>query len=265
MFKQRLITAIVLVFLVLFAIYYANIWVLRGAVLLLILASAWEWTQLIPINWFVNKVIFTLVLLLVVALGHDGFHAWFLGGLVLWVGILLAILTFPVSQKFWGYRMIIGAACFFLLPLFAGSLVAIYEHVQGKSLIVYLLFIVWATDVGAYLAGKLLGGHKLIPRVSPGKTVEGALGGFLMAMIVAAIGYFYFRPHAIAIWFVVATATILISMVGDLFISMLKRRSNLKDTGRIFPGHGGVLDRLDSLIAAAPLFCYGLPFLAITS
>lgn len=265
MFKQRLMTAVILVFLVLLAIYYANIWVLRGVVLLLALASAWEWTQLIPIKWFVNKVIFAVVMLLAVGFSSYWFDVWLSAGLILWFGILFAVLMFPTSQQFWGYRSIVGGACLLLLPLFANSLAAIYEHVQGTSLIVYLLCIVWATDIGAYLAGKLLGGHKLIPRVSPGKTVEGALGGFLMAIIVAVIGCFYFKPHSMVMWYVVAVATILISMLGDLFISMLKRRTKLKDTGRIFPGHGGVLDRLDSLIAAAPVFYYGFPFLAAAS
>ena len=265
MFKQRLITGVILVVLVLLAIYYANIWVLRGVVLVLVFASAWEWTQLIPIKWFMNKAIFTVVLLLTVGLSIYWFDAWLYSGLVLWMGILFAVLLFPASQRFWGYRTIVGGACLLLLPLFANSLAAIYEHIQGKSLIVYLLCLVWATDIGAYLAGKLFGGHKLIPSVSPGKTVEGALGGFLMAIIVAVIGCFYFKPPSMVMWYLVAIGIILISMLGDLFISILKRRTKLKDTGRIFPGHGGVLDRLDSLIAATPLFYYGLPLLAIAS
>ncbi len=265
MFKQRFITAIILVPLVLLAIYYANIWILRAVVLLLTLACAWEWTQLIPINRLVSRIFFTVLLLVVVELGGYWFDAWLLCGLVAWVGILLAVLMFPASQRFWGHRIVVGGACLLLLPVFANSIAAIYEHAQGKSLIVYLLFLVWATDIGAYLAGKRFGGHKLIPRVSPGKTVEGALGGFLMAMVIAIIGNFYFNPRDMVIWYALAVAVILISMLGDLSISMLKRRSKLKDTGRIFPGHGGVLDRLDSLIAAAPLFYYGLPFLAIAS
>ena len=99
--------------------------------------------------------------------------------------------------------------------------------------------------------------------MSPGKTVEGALGGFLLTMLVATIAYFYFNPPAMVNWYAIAVGTTLISMLGDLFISMLKRRCKLKDTGHVFPGHGGVLDRLDSLIAAAPFFYFGLSFLTI--
>ena len=80
-------------------------------------------------------------------------------------------------------------------------------------------------------------------------------------MIVASIGYWYFHPNAVLIWFVINIGAAKISIIGDLFISMLKRRTHLKDTGRIFPGHGGVLDRIDSLIAAVPFFYCGLMFL----
>jgi len=137
----------------------------------------------------------------------------------------------------------------------------LHQRSHGSDLIVYLLCLVWAADIGAYLAGKCWGRHKLIPRVSPGKTVEGMMGGFLLTMLVAFVAYWYFRPVYSFLWFVIAAGIMLISLLGDLFISMLKRRRNLKDTGQIFPGHGGVLDRLDSLIAALPLFYLGLHFM----
>ena len=133
---------------------------------------------------------------------------------------------------------------------------------DGHAWVLYLLTLVWAADIGAYFAGKYWGRHKLIPRVSPGKTVEGAVGGFVLSMLVTLAGFAYFHPQSIGIWFLIAALTTLISMLGDLFISMLKRRSQLKDTGHILPGHGGVLDRLDSLIAAAPMIYCGLRFLA---
>ena len=263
MFKQRLLTSLVLVPLVLLAIYYANIWLLGSVVLLLVAAGGWEWSYLIPIHRLWNKIIFILALLLMVCLSVHWLNYWLVSGLVIWGLILLAVLTFPTSQSFWGYRILVGGACLFLLPLFVSTIAALYQHKQGKDLIVYLLCLVWAADIGAYLAGNWCGHTKLIPQVSPGKTVEGALGGFLLTMLVALIGFFYFSPQFVARWYAVSSCTALISMLGDLFISMLKRRSKLKDTGHVFPGHGGVLDRLDSLIAATPLFYYGLSFLVI--
>lgn len=265
MFRQRLLTSLVLVPLVLLAIYYANMWLLAAVVLGLTLVGAWEWTQLIPIKHVVNKVLFIITVLLGVGLSRYWLDAWLIAGLLSFGLLLLAVLTFPASQTLWGQRYIVAGVCLLLLPLFANTLGAIYEHTQGKSLIVYLLCLVWATDIGAYLAGKQCGRHKLIPRVSPGKTIEGAVGGFLLALFVAVLGYFYFHPHSAVAWYVVAVAVSLISTLGDLLISMFKRRSKIKDTGQIFPGHGGVLDRLDSLIAAAPLFYYGLSFVVIPS
>ena len=262
MFRQRLLTTLVLVPLVLLMIYQANAWLVGAVVLLLVLAGGWEWLQLIPVRQLVNQCIFIVVLLLATWLCQYYFHFWLILSLVLWAMILLAVLTFPTSQETWGNRAIVGGACLLLLSVFANTLAAIYLHTKGKDLIVYLLCIVWATDIGAYLAGKYCGRHKLIPKVSPGKTIEGATGGFVLAMIVAAVAYWYFSPQQLSLWFAVAVGTALISMLGDLFISMLKRRSNIKDTGQIIPGHGGILDRLDSLIAAAPLFYYGIFFVS---
>ena len=263
MFRQRLLTSLVLIPLVLLAIFYAKLWFLSVIVGLLVVAGGWEWLQLIPIQSIINKIFFIMALIMLVGLCPHWFDQWLLSGLVFWGLITLAVLTFPASQTTWGNRTVVGGSGLFLLPLFASALAAIYQQAQGPPLIVYLLCLVWATDIGAYLAGKRFGRHKLIPLVSPGKTMEGASGGILLAMLVALIGYFYFKPDSPVIWYFMALVTVLISMVGDLVVSMLKRRSKIKDTGAIFPGHGGVLDRLDSLIAAAPIFYFFLSFLVI--
>lgn len=263
MFKQRLLTALVMVPLVLLAIYYGNNWLLGAIILLFLILSGWEWLQLIPITKLINQFIFIVVLITAVWLSNYWLDYWLIVGLVLWLLIFIAVITYPASQKIWGSPIVVGTTCLILLPLFVSTLVAIYQYLPGKDLIVYLFCLVWAADIGAYIAGKGFGQHKLIPRVSPGKTIEGALGGFILSMIVASMGYYYFSPSNLGVWFLVAALTTLISMLGDLFISMLKRRRNLKDTGQIFPGHGGVLDRLDSMIAALPLFYFGLHFTSL--
>jgi phosphatidate cytidylyltransferase len=264
MFRQRVLTAMVLVPLVILAIFFAKPWVLGGVVMALVLLAGWEWTQLIPIKTRLSKCFFMMILFYVVGLcahwTHDS-NAWLIFGLILWGLIFLAVVSFPKSQTIWGYRWVVAIVSLILLPLFANTFAYIYLQTQGKSLVLYLLCLVWATDTGAYFAGKYTGNRKLIPSVSPGKTIEGSLGGFLLAMVVAAIGYGSFHPNAMFVWFLMNAVVAIISMLGDLFISMLKRRTHLKDTGRIFPGHGGVLDRIDSLIAAVPFFYCGLMFL----
>ncbi|HEX7373797.1 MAG TPA: phosphatidate cytidylyltransferase, partial [Steroidobacteraceae bacterium] len=141
-----------------------------------------------------------------------------------------------------------------------GRLVLVEPH--GRMLLLYLLVLIAAADVGAYFGGRLLGRHKLAPRVSPGKTWEGFVAGMVAAAIAAAAGAMVFdvplRP-----WLVLCVLVALVSVVGDLFESMLKRRAGLKDSGNLLPGHGGILDRIDSITAASPTFLLGLYALGV--
>ncbi|CEG57995.1 phosphatidate cytidylyltransferase [Legionella fallonii] len=261
MFMQRLITTLVLVPLVLLILFYAPAWLLEGVVLLILLAAGRECWQLIPLNTLPLQAGFLLLLLLGLWVCGSLFTYWLILGLLVWVFNCIAILTFPKSQDYWGYPCVVAGTCFLLLPLFVQSLIHLYYLPKGKFLLVYLLFLIWASDIGAYVTGKRFGKHKLIPQVSPGKSWEGALGGYLLSMIVACVGFVSFKPGSILLWFGLALLTVTISIFGDLFISILKRRCHLKDTGTLIPGHGGVLDRLDSMIAALPLFYFGLTFI----
>lgn len=261
MFRQRLLTSIVLIPAVLWAIFYASMSVLTVIVLAIVAVGGFEWTFLIPLSRSMSKGLFVLALLGLTLLSAYFFHVWLMVGLVLWIGILIAIWTYPTSETYWGSPWIVGGVCLWLLPLFANSLAGIYAQRQGKTEILYLLCLVWAADVGAYLFGKWVGRRKLIPSVSPGKTIEGALGGLLLTLLVAVVGDLYFKPNVLLGWYLLAIVINIVSVIGDLSISMFKRRSKLKDTGHLLPGHGGILDRLDSLIAAAPVFYFGLSYL----
>ena len=124
-------------------------------------------------------------------------------------------------------------------------------------MVVGFLLIIWCADTFALFAGKAFGRHKLAPSISPGKTIEGVVGGAIAAVLVALIFAFVFLPFSqteIMAWSALAFFAALISVVGDLFESRAKRRAGAKDSGRLLPGHGGVLDRVDGLIAAAPFF-----------
>lgn len=261
MFKQRLLSTLVLVPLVLVSIYYAPGWLLAGILLFLIAACGFEWTKLIPMDCLARKMVYVVGLLAMVWLNTHGLSIWLTADMLLWIFVLIAVITFPQSQRFWGSSTVVGLAGLVFLPLFFSSFIGIYQTNRGDDFIVYILCLVWAADIGAYLVGKKWGRMKLIPNVSPGKTVEGSLGGVCLVMLVSVVGYYVFKPMVSAQWFLLALMTALISILGDLVVSMLKRRCHLKDSGQIIPGHGGILDRLDSSIAALPFFYYGLLFL----
>ena len=261
MFKQRLLTTLLLVPLVLLGIYYANLTAISTIAVLLLLACGYEWQQLIPLNRDVSsQIAFMAALLIAMVLTQYLFQYWLPAGLFVWALIAIAIIRFPHSQSWWGYRITLTCAALLLLPLFAQSLIQIFQLNHGKAFFVTLLLLVWCADTGGYLAGKLCGQHRLIPQVSPGKTVEGIIGGLLLTLVVGYSSATYFRleGHPLMLWLALALFIFILALIGDLLISMLKRRVQIKDTGAIFPGHGGVLDRLDSLIAASPAFYFGL-------
>ncbi|MCC5791976.1 MAG: phosphatidate cytidylyltransferase [Legionellaceae bacterium] len=257
MFRQRVITSAMIVPLVI-AILFSGLPGLQfGFGMLLLAVSGWEWTRLIALSSRPVAVTYCVVVLLFSALAVFYPMApwwWFWLAVLSWTVIIMAILTYPASQRLWGYPAVVAIAGLLLLPLFMYALTAIITRpVFGAALLMYTIVLVWAADVGAYLAGRRYGQHKLIPRVSPGKSWEGVLGGLMLVSLVALAGAAYFKPPTLVCWYVGALLLALQSIFGDLFISMLKRRQQLKDTGQILPGHGGMLDRLDSLLAVTPL------------
>lgn len=128
------------------------------------------------------------------------------------------------------------------------------DPVAGRWNLLVLVLLVWASDIGAYMVGRIVGGPKLAPRISPGKTWSGAAGGLVVAVLIAGLVAWAVEPRAPDAW-TVAVAVIMgvVAQAGDLFESLMKRRFGVKDSGHIIPGHGGVLDRLDALLAAAPV------------
>jgi phosphatidate cytidylyltransferase len=140
------------------------------------------------------------------------------------------------------------------------ALAMIRDLPLGQYWILCLLLIVWAADIGAYFSGRHFGGRKLAPRISPSKTWSGLWGGFALALVVAVVYTLAVSTleAGVITMLVIAAVTTLASVGGDLFISLQKRSMGLKDTGALLPGHGGILDRFDSLVAAAPFFALGL-------
>ncbi len=256
MFKQRLLTALFLIPLVLMIIYFANPWVLSFVILGLFIALSWEWFGLITIDKFIYKIFAIIVLLGLFILNLQYWDYFLIANLVIWGFIIFAIITYPWSMKLWGNSYVVSIVSSIVLTTFLSILFVFTLENNASDWLVYLLLLVWAVDIGAYLFGKKFGKHKLIPKVSPGKTIEGTLGGVGLSLLVAVLGYWYFESTNPILWFANALITVVLAIFGDLFISMLKRRCHVKDTGNILPGHGGILDRLDSLIAAMPVFYF---------
>lgn len=254
MFKQRLLTSLCLIPLVLLAIYYANGLIFTILFSIMALVCAFEWLSLIPLQKRPQQLVFMLIIAAALVISHFIFSFILYAGLAVWLLITLLVVAYPRFASAWGKPLIVAAAAIVVLPLFYQSLLHIVRMPQGRMLLLYLLFLVWAADIGAYFAGKQWGKHKLIPKVSPGKTVEGLMGGLVLCLGISIPFNIYLHLTDWSHWLIYAALIMLISLVGDLFISMLKRRVGLKDTGNILPGHGGILDRLDSLIAASPLF-----------
>ncbi len=145
-----------------------------------------------------------------------------------------------------------------LLPTWL-ALVYLRALPNGEWKIVFLLGLVAAADIGAYFSGSTFGRRKLAPSVSPGKSWEGFWGGLALSMLLAlAVWWFCWRTLPLPAWLLVVACTVLASVLGDLLESMIKRQRGVKDSGTLLPGHGGIMDRLDSISAAAPIFALGL-------
>ncbi len=245
------------------------LWLPRAAALaalaLIVLAGAWEWAGLVRIEGALRKGLYvaacavaTLLLWRVAAL--PGGFAWAMAGALAWWVIVFLWLALAPARG--GRAQAAVAGLLTLAPLWV-ALERLYEHADhGAQLLVFVLLLVWATDTGGYFVGRRLGRYKLAPRVSPNKTWEGVVGGLVLGALVALAGRAWFGFEAAA-FLPLCMAVILVSIVGDLSESLFKRQAGVKDSGGVLPGHGGVLDRIDSLTAAAPVYALGLVWLGV--
>jgi phosphatidate cytidylyltransferase len=273
MLKQRVITALIMAGLFLSAIAYLPLPALALLFGVLIGLGAWEWSRMSGWNQPTARAIYVvLVLAALVGLyvyGQLGDQPQreqvqpVLGLACLWWSFaLLWVKGFPDSAVLW--RSVAMRSAMGLLILVPAWMSAVYllSFPQGGVLMVVMVMVVATADIGAYFSGKYFGKHKLAVKVSPKKTWEGFWGGLAACIILALLLWRVLPDHAAHIGLisvvVVVVFTALASVVGDLTVSMVKRESGVKDSGSLLPGHGGVLDRLDSLCGAAPVFALGL-------
>jgi phosphatidate cytidylyltransferase len=236
------------------------------AVAPIVLLAGWEWSNLMGLTTKRHKLLYLVLLALVLVISGltlDLFGAinvslgqtLCLAVSVLWAVIFLWVQGYPSSAILWSPRPILGLLGLVLLAITWVAIALIIHQPHGPWLLLFAFVVVALADIGGYVAGNLFGRHKLAPMVSPGKTWEGFFGGILLQCILIA-SMVPFMPEKITIAMLIALVipVSLYSVLGDLFESMVKRHSGVKDSGNILPGHGGVLDRIDGLIAALPLF-----------
>lgn len=271
MLKQRVLTAIIIVAVFLSALFFLNPFQFSLLTAVVVVYAAWEWSDLSGLSVVSSRIMYTFstAILLVISaytLGLSGtgslnfsvgqsMMAWLAPW---WAIALLWVQGYPSSAVLWGSRWMRAIIGYLVLVPAWVALVILMHLPQGAWLILVVVLIVTFADIGAYFSGRAFGKHKLAPNVSPKKTWEGLLGGLvansMLTLLLGLILELDTRRWLMLLGLVMITA--LVSVLGDLLESMLKRHRGVKDSGNILPGHGGVLDRLDSLTAALPVFTF---------
>ncbi|MEC5317911.1 phosphatidate cytidylyltransferase [Brenneria populi subsp. brevivirga] len=274
MLKYRLITALILIPIVIAALFLLPPLGFTLVTLAVCMLAAWEWGQLSGFAsygqrlWLAILCGFLLaIMLLTLPAYHYSIHVpqisaalWI--SLVWWAVALFLVLFYPASASLWRHsrilRLVFGVMT--IVPFFWG-MVALRQYnydinpFSGAWWLLYVMLLVWGADSGAYMFGRLFGKRKLAPKVSPGKTWEGLIGGLVTSAVISLL-FSRYAPLAISqsTLLICSVVAALASVLGDLTESMFKREAGIKDSSHLIPGHGGVLDRIDSLTAAVPVF-----------
>lgn len=270
MLKLRIITALVLLPIVLGAVFYTErslfVWI-AGA---FFVAAGWEWSTMIKGLKTPTRLTWCVVLFIAMAAAEFYRPQWLLTWLpAWWLLALLLVVLYPRATNVWHSAPVQSLMGLLLLVPSWQAVLLVQEKgavgLEGPWALMFILLWVWAADTGAYFAGRAFGKHKLAPSVSPGKTIEGLIGGVVLALAVVA-GVAWFGPVSAdkTALLIVAVVTVLASVLGDLFESMIKRQAGVKDSGKILPGHGGMLDRIDSVTAALPVAVAGFSWLGLS-
>jgi len=270
MLKHRIITAAILIPLVIWSILNASVQGFTYGLAVVLFIGTLEWNNFVNYKNKISGWLFSLVVtacfLYLEYLANLEFIKYVIYSSLIWWLISLPLLfTFPFkTSHFLQYKpakVIVGFIM--LLSTFLALNLLRNSNEYGSDYVLYLLFIIWIADSGAYFAGRAWGKHKLIPNVSPGKSWEGVAGALVATLITAFVAVDVLNissAHSIS-FILVTLATVIYSVIGDLSESMFKRMAKVKDSGKILPGHGGILDRIDSLTSALPVFLAGLWFM----
>ena len=267
MLRTRIVTAIVMVAVLLGVLFRLPVGAGIGLIALLVLFGAWEWARFAGLYAPLPRLAYVLAVAVLCALAWRASEAR-----EQWLTLMAAAATWWLLAFAWlalrpaaVNRVLAGAAgLLVLVPAWLGlaRLLALTAPPRGAVLVLIMLVLVWAADIGAYCAGKCFGRVPLAPQVSPHKTWEGVLGGLCAGLLVALGAASWLAVPAVP-FAALCLALVLASIVGDLTESMFKRFVGLKDSGSVLPGHGGVLDRIDSITATVPFYVLGLGWLGL--
>lgn len=253
--RTRILTALVLCAVILGALLQPDPAYFGAVLVLMLLGAAWEWSGFLHLPGRAARIGYVLLVLAacvatrVFLWAPEHFLRILQGALLWWLVALAWVCRAPAQVGRWPAA--IAGLCV-LVPAVTTLLRVATEWPQGLRAVLLIGGVAVAMDTGGYFFGRAFGRHKLAPRVSPGKTWEGLLGGLLLLFVLALL-FSYWLPYARWPFVALALVSGLFSVVGDLTESLFKRANGLKDSGRMLPGHGGMLDRIDSVTAAAPV------------
>lgn len=260
MLKQRLMTAIILVPLVLGAIFLLPTFGFALVMGAIILIGAWEWGNMMGLQESHHRLAYCAVIALTLIICHVLPASLVYGIAVIWWLIAFKlVVSYPKHKDRWGNPKVLGVMGVVVLSPAWRALVDIQALEDGPMVLLFVMSLVWAADTGAYFSGRQWGERKLAPQVSPGKSIAGLLGGLAGSLTLAMIVLMTWDMSVgSGPFLLLVLITVLVSVLGDLLESMVKRHRGLKDSSNILPGHGGILDRVDSLTAALPIYATGL-------
>jgi len=267
MLGQRILTAVGLIAVLALVLVVLPREMAICALAVLILTGAWEWSQLAGISGALARAAYVAACAVAMAIlwfattSSADFERAMLLTMLGWIPLFVWIVLAP-GFKAGGLAAIAGLWA--LAPTWIALARLYVQDGIGRELVVFVLLLAWAADIGAYFAGRQFGRLRLAPVVSPNKTWEGVIGGLMAGFIVALAARAWFDLPAGA-FLPLCVAGVLVSVIGDLLESMFKRQQGLKDSGSLLPGHGGMLDRIDSLTSSVPLLALGFVWLGLVT
>ncbi|MFK5913878.1 MAG: phosphatidate cytidylyltransferase [Woeseiaceae bacterium] len=265
MLKQRIITALILMPLAIWSILSASSQSFTYGLAVVLFIASLEWNSFVAYRnkaWgYVFSIAVTASFLMLEYLANIEFIKYVVYlSLVWWLLSLPLLFDFPFPTSHALHQKPVKIIIGFILLLSTFLAFSFLRNSYGTDYVMYFLWVIWFADSGAYFAGRAWGKHKLIPKVSPGKSWEGIIGGMVATFVVAyfALDVLQISSNDTYVFISITMVTFIYSVIGDLSESMFKRMANVKDSGKILPGHGGILDRIDSLTSGLPVFLAGL-------